>query len=72
MKKRTLVNHLARISHESWQVSRLIRPQGFDSGPCGPPLRANLEQVAKHRVETYKNASCFLVGDDSRIQKIRE
>jgi len=35
-------------------------------------LRANLEQGAKHRVETCKKAFVFLAGAYSPIYRIRE
>ena len=47
---------LARIVNEPVAASLTIRPSGFDYGLFRPQLRANLEQGAKHRVETCKKA----------------
>jgi hypothetical protein len=47
-------------------------PRDFDSGPSRPPLRAGLEQGAKHRVETCTEETIFLAGAYSRGYQLRE
>ena len=76
-------SHLSpQISHLSFLLSPdyswtamdswTIHPTGFDSDHLRSPLRANLEQGVKHRVETCMKANSFLAGADSRIPRIRE
>ena len=61
------LRELARIVHEELLPFRTIRRKGFDSGLFRPSLRASLERVRKHPVETCNKDSSLFAGAYSRI-----